>query len=148
MPYRTPEQYREWRERNRQRVREYDKRRRAEKKETMTAYMREWRRNNPVMTLVSAARHRAKRKGVPFSITAEHVTIPETCPYFGIKLVVNRGRMKDNSPTIDRINSSRGYEPGNIEVISWRANRMKGDATAEEHRKIADRMDRLDNFSS
>ncbi len=56
--------------------------------------------------------------------------------------------MSDNSPTIDRINSSRGYEPGNIEVISWRANRMKGDATAEEHRKIADRMDALDNFSS
>lgn len=43
----------------------------------------------------------------------------------------------DTQPTIDRIIPALGYVPGNIVVISHRANRMKSDGTAEEHERIA-----------
>jgi hypothetical protein len=42
---------------------------------------------------------------------------------------------------VDRINPALGYVPGNIAVISWRANNLKRDAAAAELRRIADWMD-------
>jgi hypothetical protein len=54
--------------------------------------------------------------------------------------------MNDNAPTLDRINNSCGYVPGNVAVISWRANRIKCDATPEELRRIADYVTSLDGI--
>jgi hypothetical protein len=34
------------------------------------------------------AQHRAKRKGIPFSITIDDIVIPETCPLLGIPLSI------------------------------------------------------------
>ena len=39
--------------------------------------------------------------------------------------------------SIDRIDSTKGYEKGNVWVISGRANRIKNDATPEELMRIA-----------
>jgi hypothetical protein len=44
----------------------------------------------------------------------------------------------ENSVTFDRIDPSKDYISGNVVIISWRANRIKNDGTAEEHQKIAD----------
>jgi hypothetical protein len=41
-----------------------------------------------------------------------------------------------NSPTIDRIDPRLGYVPGNVHVVSHRANRIKNNATLEEFEKI------------
>ena len=45
---------------------------------------------------------------------------------------------KNNRPTIDRWDNAKGYVPGNCYVISLRANQLKGNATAEELRAVAD----------
>jgi hypothetical protein len=37
---------------------------------------------------------------------------------------------------LDRIDNSKGYTPSNIQVISWRANRIKADASADELRRV------------
>lgn len=58
----------------------------------------------------------------------------------GLTLARGRGKMQDASPTLDRLNSQWGYEPGNIVVISLRANRAKGALTAHELTQIADWM--------
>jgi hypothetical protein len=50
----------------------------------------------------------------------------------GITLDCRAPSRSDNLPSIDRIDPSKGYVKGNVWVISWRANRLKSDATFEE----------------
>lgn len=87
-----------------------------------------------------AARKRAKRKGVAFQITQEDVRrawpARSLCPILGILLQASAQASSDSSPTLDRINPEWGYEPGNIAVISHRANRAKNSLTAAEHKMI------------
>jgi hypothetical protein len=89
-----------------------------------------------VSTLYWHALKRAKRLNIPFTITRTDIKIPEHCPVLGIKLEHGKNIMCESSPTIDRIIPHLGYTPGNIAVISARANRIKSDATVEELEKI------------
>ena len=90
------------------------------------------KRSNPAALLLRSARARAKSKGIPCTITAEELTIPETCPVLGIKLEQGQGKLQDCSPSLDQIIPGKGYVRGNVRVISYRANRLKCDATEEE----------------
>lgn len=101
---------------------------------------------NPILAMISAAKVRAKEIGVPFSITRNDIVIPEFCPIFGIKL--ERGRVEDrySSPSLDRISPKLGYVPGNVAIISYGANRIKNEGTAEQHRLIADWIDNVSNM--
>ena len=42
----------------------------------------------------------------------------------------------ENSPSLDRIDNSKGYVPGNIAVISMRANMIKNNASLVELKAI------------
>ena len=56
------------------------------------------------------------------------------CAISGIRLshkINNR-----HAPSIDRINSSRGYVPGNIQIVSTIVNRMKNVLTSREFKEI------------
>lgn len=105
--------------------------------------LKKWRKANPekvkaqrkrthTTILVSGARARAKSKGLEFSITAKDISIPKTCPVLGIPIITHIGKFNPNAPSIDRIDSTKGYTKENIQIISWRANRIKNDATIEE----------------
>lgn len=91
---------------------------------------------NPAVNMLRAAKQRAKKKGLEFTIKLSHIVIPEVCPILGLKLESNNGLACANSPSLDRIDSSRGYTKENIQVISWRANDIKKDSTVEELKKI------------
>lgn len=93
---------------------------------------------NPERNMVYDAKKRAKKRDVPFTITHKDITIPEYCPALGIKLERGIGQLTDASPTLDCIFPEKGYIPGNIAVISHRANRIKSDATLEELNKVYD----------
>jgi hypothetical protein len=90
-------------------------------------------RSNPVESIFRNAKARAIKYGLEFAITKEDIIIPEVCPYLGVKLVAGTyaERRIGNAPTLDRIDSDKGYVKGNIEVISDLANRMKQNANAE-----------------
>lgn len=83
----------------------------------------------------------AKRdKKWDFTVTMEDLVWPTHCPVLGIELDWFSPRKSENSPSFDRIDPSKGYVPGNVAIISWRANRIKNDGSAEEHRRIAEWM--------
>ncbi len=94
--------------------------------------------------MLKNARRRAKDCGVPFSITEADCIVPAVCPILGIPLFRGKGQngFSDNSPSLDRIIPELGYVPGNVCVISYRANRIKSDASRAELHAIADYIDR------
>lgn len=70
-------------------------------------------------------------------ITPADIEYSLICPILGIEIDWFAEARAENSPSFDRIDSTKGYIPGNVVICSWRANRIKNDGTAEEHRKIA-----------
>lgn len=96
---------------------------------------------DPEGYLLMHAKVRAKRAGREFSLSRGDLCIPQRCPVLGIPLVSGRGKkgtagQSNNSPTVDRIDNGRGYVPGNVVVISWRANSLKGDASMWELQQL------------
>jgi hypothetical protein len=85
---------------------------------------------------LSGCKQRAKEKGLDFNLTIEDITVPEYCPILGLKLQPSEGTFSHSSPSVDRINNTKGYVKGNVWVISRRANVLKSDATFEELKKI------------
>jgi hypothetical protein len=93
------------------------------------------------MVAVKKASNKRKRK-LEFSIEWFNINLPTVCPCTGIELDYNN-LSKDwrNWPSIDRINNSLGYVPGNVWVISAWANSIKSNATGEQIIRVADWMD-------
>ena len=97
---------------------------------------RSWCYKNPERTMWHAAKNRAQKANAPFSIAVGDIVIPKRCPVLGIRLFQSQKGRSDNSPSLDRQNPRRGYVPGNVAVISFRANRIKNDATVQELEKL------------
>jgi hypothetical protein len=86
-------------------------------------------------TIYNRLKSSAKKRNIPFDLSVcelNHLSFPLTCPILGIPLKYNKGNPQDDSFSIDRIDSSLGYTIDNIEVISYKANRMKNNGTPEE----------------
>lgn len=107
-----------------------------EVREAALARTRAWKeRNRDACILKSSlwlAKERAVQQGVPFSLRYEDIQVPEFCPVLGIRLERARGASTDSSPSIDRLVPSLGYVPGNVMVISQKANRIKSVGTVED----------------
>lgn len=84
-------------------------------------------------------------KGLEFDLNWGDLEWPALCPVLGIPIdyYSESGKRNENSCSFDRLDNTQGYVKGNVRVISWRANRIKNDGTAEEHRKIAAYIDKL-----
>lgn len=91
----------------------------------MKDYMRRRRLEVPSHPLYERARKRAQRQGLEFSITRADIIVPHSCPVLGIPIIIG-GRRSEHSPSLDRIDPRQGYVPGNVRVISDKANRLKG----------------------
>lgn len=70
----------------------------------------------------------AKERGLEHNIELEDIQVPEKCPVFNCEMT----KGTPYAPTLDRVDASKGYIKGNVQVISWKANTMKSDATQEE----------------
>ena len=87
----------------------------------------------------------ALRTGWTWDIDFGDLAWPTHCPILGIELDYFLEIRAENSPSFDQIDAGKGYITGNVQVISWRANRIKNNGTADEHRKIAEYLDKLRN---
>ena len=90
-----------------------------------------------------SAKHRAKIKSFKFNITIQDVVFPKVCPVLGYKIDYEGKRNAYNIPSLDRIDSNKGYIKGNVRVISNRANHLKNDATAYELMKVAKDLEKI-----
>ena len=120
----------------------YQAKRRADNPEKSLEYGRAYQKNKRkdynyrLQMLINASKQRAKNKDREHNISVEDIKkiFPEDgcCPIFGMKLEFNSAGFRENSPSIDRIDSTKGYTPDNIQIISWKANRIKGYASIQE----------------
>lgn len=89
---------------------------------------------------VYMARRRAERLRVPFNLVpSDLMPLPRRCPVLGLLLDYSRKQRagaSENSPSLDRIVDEIGYVPRNVEIISYRANRLKNDGTLAERRAV------------
>ena len=106
------------------------------KAEMLEAHVRKKLANN-----LAVAANKCRDQGIPFNITADDLMpAPLKCPVFGFKLdwyKDGRGGA-DDSPSIDRLIPEEGYVPGNVKLISLKANRIKNDSDLSELRMVAD----------
>jgi hypothetical protein len=118
------------------------RKRRIEKKEQIQQYGKEYRQKNfnnldfRLQGLLNASRARARLKNREHTLTKEDLfelyPVDGKCPIFGMKLEWNAKGFRENSPSIDRIDSNKGYTKDNVQIISWKANRIKGYASVED----------------
>lgn len=92
---------------------------------------RENSRKNHTSTMLSNAKKRAINKGLEFNIEKEDIIIPELCPILKVPFVIGTKDNYDFTPTIDRIDNSKGYTKDNIQIITNKANSMKNSADFE-----------------
>lgn len=95
----------------------------------------------------------AKQRQYGFTLTDQDLFLPEYCPILKTKLIYYKQdshqnieeKDKLNLASIDRIDNSKGYIPGNVIVMSKRANSMKSDKTFEDLRTYCENMLKLIN---
>lgn len=90
--------------------------------------------------LWSASKGRAKKFGIPHTITVEDIVIPEYCPILGRPLRPNT----KYAPSLDQIVPRLGYIVGNIQVVSKRANLLKNNMTLKEARLMLAHLELVD----
>jgi hypothetical protein len=125
---------------NKEKIYESNKKYRRKNKEIISIRRKSHRILNKEMLMLACSKKRAHKKGLEFNLTIEDINIPEYCPVLGIKLVFDNYKMLDDSPTLDRIDSKKGYIKGNVCVISSRANQIKSNGSIDEHQKVIDYM--------
>jgi hypothetical protein len=100
------------------------------------------RQRRPAAYLFNIAKQRCKRTGTEFTITVHDIHVPEICPLLGVALDPYAESV-DVHPSLDRIDPKKGYIPGNVWVVSHRANRIKSDANFDELIRIGLRLKEL-----
>jgi len=88
----------------------------------------DWVNKDYRLKMHSRCKSRSMLKGIEFNIELDDILIPDVCPV--LKLPFDTSN--DYCPSIDRIDSTKGYVKGNIQVISNKANRMKSNASNAE----------------
>ena len=93
----------------------------------------QWVLLDVVKKMHTRCKSRAVLKGIEFDIELSDLVVPEVCPVLGVPFDTSN----DYCPSVDRIDSTKGYIKGNVMVMSNKANRMKSNATPSELQKFA-----------
>ena len=120
--------------------------------EKTAAIYRQWYVGRDVVKrLLHNAERRARTCNFDFDIDeTDLLPLPTHCPVLGIELDYGAGvgtnprdPDKGKYASLDRKDNTLGYVKGNVFVISWKANQLKSNGTADEHEAIASWMKRV-----
>lgn len=101
-------------------------------RERLKAHSKKQRLNFKERIMLGQARIRARKKDMGFNITVEDIVIPKICPILEIPIITTNTKRLWNSASLDRVDNSKGYIKGNVRVISYLANHLKGIASFKE----------------
>ena len=121
-------------------MREYY-RRKPEQYRRLISRARARKAENPASNMWLRSRQGAKRRGLEFTISVGDLEpLPSHCPILGLPLdYAVKGRTpQPNAASVDRVDNDLGYVPGNVRVISFRANSIKSNATLDELKALVD----------
>ena len=87
--------------------------------------------------LLRDATKRSEKKNAKVSLTKEDIKeiVVTRCPILGIELIIGAQDWY-NSPSLDRIDNTKGYEKGNVIMVSHMANSIKNQATPDQILKV------------
>lgn len=108
-----------------------------EQKDDIKVKSREYAKINLKKRLLWRAKDRSRRLGMYCDITSEDIIIPLKCPLLETPFIFGAKHDKWFTYSLDRIDNSKGYVKGNIQVISYLANTMKSQATMEQLKTFA-----------
>lgn len=94
-----------------------------------------------VRVLYNRLKASAKKRNIEFNLSVTdmyHIDYPLTCPILGIRMTFNKGKVQDSSYSVDRIDNTIGYQLDNIQIISYRANTLKNNASASEMQMLSE----------
>jgi hypothetical protein len=111
------------------------------------SYFRQWRLKHPYEYVLQQVIWRTNRyhggtKECDLDIDyLKQLDTTDICPILGIPMQWSagsdgNGKRNQNGKSLDRIDSSQWYIKGNVQIISWRANKIKNNATFEELIKL------------
>jgi len=124
-----------WKEYNKDKEKKkgIDTKSRLKLKNSVNYRRRQWIEDNYEKSIYMSVRSRSKREGIEFNLELSDIIIPENCPYLKVPLtkIQHQGRIWTNA-SLDRIDPTKGYTKGNVEVVSMLANAMKQAATKEQ----------------
>lgn len=137
---RTKEYKQTWYSKNKEKVLLEKKQYYLQNKDKLIIKRKAYRQTeSPQQRAFVSIKSRAFNAGIAFDLDPEDIIIPEYCPILGIKLKTSVGEGRgDNHYSVDRLDPSKGYVKGNIQVISMLANIMKNKATPEQLLLFAD----------
>lgn len=89
--------------------------------------------------IIDIAKHRARRRDIPFSITTHDMRFKwdqqqGLCALTGIQIEQKVERENLSTGSLDQIVPGEGYVPGNIQFVSVWANQTKSNLTEPEFR--------------
>lgn len=111
---------------------EYSKKYYEKNRENILKQKKEYNKGRISERLLANLKQRAKKKNLPFDLEVSDIEGVVECPVFGFELKRNEGKSLNNSVSVDRKDSTKGYTKDNIQILSQLANTMKSSASREE----------------
>ena len=95
--------------------------------------------------MLASARSRAKAKVQAFNLTERDIlelfhTQQGKCYWFGVDLYCAEQRRHPRLPSLDRVNSAKGYTPGNVVLVCWAANQAKSNLDSLDWEEFLDHL--------
>lgn len=91
------------------------------------------------LNLIRHAKERAVKNNLDFCLLKTDIIIPNVYPVLGTLLIKGNKKVCINSPSIDRIDSTKGYTRNNIQIISHKANASKSNCTMDSWKTFCKR---------
>lgn len=138
-----------WRDNNKPRMKAYTDKWRGENmdlvRQTRKEYKKRLKETQPVDFIFEKSKSNARNHKHEHTITKTTVALlllrqSERCYYSGLKFSYSATKNNPLYPSLDRIDSSKGYIEGNVVLVAWFMNRAKSDCTRDEFVGLIDQL--------